>query len=152
MRWPSRLSGRNRAFVAETNARLRDAYFDDNRAGLRPDPEAARQFDFELLLGLLAGFPDLQVVVEGHCDERGSAEYNLALGDRRANQAIQYLAPPGLPASKLRPGSYRREHPQCGEPDESCWGKTGARTWCPWCGSRRELTVCDIKSCQGETT
>lgn len=110
-----------RRFLRETNGRLRDAYFDYDRASLRLDAQQALQFDYQLLRGLLADFPQLLVMVEGHCDERGSAEYNLALGDRRANLAIQYLVELGLPANKLRAVSYGKEKPQCIDDVEACW-------------------------------
>jgi peptidoglycan-associated lipoprotein len=62
-------------------------------------------------------------VVEGHCDERGSAEYNLGLGDRRATSAKDFLVQLGVPADKLKTISYGKERPQCTENDESCWQK-----------------------------
>jgi len=61
--------------------------------------------------------------VEGHCDERGSAEYNLALGDRRATEAKDYLVEFGVPASQLTTISYGKERPQCTEHNEECWQK-----------------------------
>jgi len=60
-------------------------------------------------------------VVEGHCDERGSAEYNLGLGDRRAQSAKDFLVQLGVPADKLRTISYGKERPVCTEANESCW-------------------------------
>ena len=60
-------------------------------------------------------------MVEGHCDERGSAEYNLGLGDRRAQSAKDFLVQLGVPADKLRTVSYGKERPVCTEGNESCW-------------------------------
>jgi len=61
------------------------------------------------------------VIVEGHCDERGSAEYNLALGDRRATAAKDFLVQLGVPADRLKTISYGKERPQCTEENEQCW-------------------------------
>ena len=62
-------------------------------------------------------------MVEGHCDERGSAEYNLGLGDRRASSAKDFLVQLGVPADRLKTISYGKERPQCTESGESCWQK-----------------------------
>ena len=62
-------------------------------------------------------------MVEGHCDERGSAEYNLGLGDGRARAAKDFLVQLGVPADRLRPISYGKERPQCTSADEGCWQK-----------------------------
>ena len=61
------------------------------------------------------------MLIEGHCDERGTGEYNLALGDRRATAARDFLVNLGVPASKLSTVSYGEERPQCREQDESCY-------------------------------
>ena len=63
------------------------------------------------------------VVVEGHCDERGSAEYNLGLGDRRSTSARDFLVQLGVPADRLKTVSYGKERPQCTESNEGCWQK-----------------------------
>jgi peptidoglycan-associated lipoprotein len=62
-------------------------------------------------------------VVEGHCDDRGSAEYNLGLGDRRASSAKDFLVQLGIPADRLKTISYGKERPQCTDENESCWQK-----------------------------
>ena len=64
--------------------------------------------------------PDAVVVLEGHCDERGSAEYNLGLGDRRAAAAKEFLQQLGVPADKVKTISYGKEKPQCTESNEDC--------------------------------
>ena len=74
----------------------------------------------------------VRVLVEGHCDERGSNEYNLALGDRRANSAKNYLVKSGVAASRITSISYGEEQPLCMQQNESCWyrnrrGHFGAR-------------------------
>ena len=65
----------------------------------------------------------VNVLVEGHCDERGSNEYNLALGDRRANSAKNYLVKSGVPESRITTISYGEEQPLCMQQDESCWSR-----------------------------
>ncbi len=66
-------------------------------------------------------FPNTSVIVEGHCDERGSAEYNLGLGDQRASSAKQFLVDLGVPADRLKTVSYGKERPQCSEATEDCY-------------------------------
>jgi peptidoglycan-associated lipoprotein len=112
--------------VSELSARLKDAYFDYDRWDLRMDAVAALKEDAKALAGALEQFPRLRVTIEGHCDERGSAEYNLALEDRRAHSAVELLAQFGVPQARLDSVSYGREAPQCTEPVESCW-KTNRR-------------------------
>lgn len=63
----------------------------------------------------------VQILIEGHCDERGTQEYNLALGDRRAKAAQAYLMSHGVSGSRIRVISYGEEHPLCAAHDESCW-------------------------------
>lgn len=66
---------------------------------------------------------NVRVLVEGHCDDRGTNEYNLALGDRRANSAKNYLIKSGVDASRFTTISYGEEQPLCTQRDESCWSK-----------------------------
>jgi len=96
---------------------VRDAYFDLDKADIRPDARAA----LEKTASFLKGYPNAHVTIEGHCDERGSTEYNLALGDRRANAVKQYLVNLGIPAANLNTVSYGKEKPFCMESNESCW-------------------------------
>jgi len=63
----------------------------------------------------------VKLTVEGHCDERGTREYNMALGDRRANAARAYLVTLGVEASRVRTVSYGKERPFCRESGETCW-------------------------------
>ena len=65
--------------------------------------------------------PEMRVLIEGHCDERGTNEYNLALGDRRANSAKNYLVKSGVMESRITTISYGEEQPLCTEHTESCW-------------------------------
>jgi peptidoglycan-associated lipoprotein len=100
---------------------LRDALFDYDSNNIRDDARAALTADSDALKRILADFPNASVNVEGHCDERGSAEYNLGLGDRRASAARDFLTQLGVPADRLKTISYGKERPVCTESDESCW-------------------------------
>src|SRR3981081_2466692 len=91
----------------------RDAYFDYDKSDIRPDARDALTGDADLLKRVFSKDPGIAVVVEGHCDERGSAEYNLGLGDRRASAARDFLVQLGVPAERLKTLSYGKERPQC---------------------------------------
>ena len=103
--------------------RLLDAYFDYNKSDLRTDAQTALNNDSSELRSLLKEFPNTKFVIEGNCDERGSAEYNLALGDRRAKAAQEFLIQIGVPAARLSTISYGQERPVCTDHDENCWQK-----------------------------
>ncbi len=109
--------------LAEINGALEDAYFPYDRSDLTSDALATLHRDAELLCAILADFPGLTVTIEGHCDERGSAEYNLALGDRRATRAQEVLRDYGVPAAAVQIVSYGKEAPQCLQATESCYQK-----------------------------
>jgi peptidoglycan-associated lipoprotein len=100
---------------------VQDAYFDYDKSDIREDARAALTHDADALKAIFSDFPSAVIVVEGHCDERGSAEYNLGLGDRRAQAAKDFLVQLGIPADKLRTISYGKERPVCTESNESCW-------------------------------
>jgi len=102
---------------------VQDAYFDYDKSDVRGDARDVLTKDAEALKSIMRDFPNATIVVEGHCDERGSAEYNLGLGDRRATSAKDFLVQLGIPADKLRTISYGKERPQCTESNESCWQK-----------------------------
>ena len=102
---------------------LADIYFDYDQSGIRHDAVADLAKDAQALHGILDDFPAGIIVVEGHCDERGSAEYNLGLGDRRAESVHAYLQTLGVPADRLQTVSYGKERPQCTESIEACWQK-----------------------------
>ena len=110
-----------RARIDELLAKIEDAYFDYDKASLRPDAVKALQADSTELRDILKDYPDYKLTIEGHCDERGSAEYNVALGDRRAEAAKDYLVQVGIPATQLNVISYGKEKPVCEEHDEACW-------------------------------
>jgi peptidoglycan-associated lipoprotein len=71
----------------------------------------------------LAKYPSVRVTIEGHCDERGTREYNLALGARRANSVKEYLVSVGVSAGRLDTISYGKERPICSESDEGCYAQ-----------------------------
>jgi peptidoglycan-associated lipoprotein len=96
---------------------VRDAFFDFNKADIRADARDA----LSKTADLLKNYPQFKVTIEGHCDERGSTEYNLALGDRRAAAVKQYLVSLGISADRLSTVSYGKEKPFCTESNETCW-------------------------------
>jgi len=100
-----------------------DAYFDYDKNDIRSDARDALTHDADLLRQIFAQDPNFVVIIEGHCDERGSGEYNLALGDRRANAAHDFLVQLGIPAARLKTISYGKERPQCTDATEECWQK-----------------------------
>lgn len=102
---------------------LKDAFFDYDAVNIREDSRAALLADADALKRIFNDFPSATINVEGHCDERGSAEYNLGLGDRRASSARDFLVQLGVPTAKLRTISYGKERPQCTEADEACYQK-----------------------------
>lgn len=100
---------------------LQDAYFDYDSNNIRGDARTALTSDADALKRIFADFPNATILIEGNCDERGSAEYNLGLGDRRASAAKDFLVSLGVPADKLKTISYGKERPVCTESTESCW-------------------------------
>ena len=110
-----------RARIQDLLDRIQDAYFDYDKHTIRPDAEVALKQDGQTLADIIRQYPDFKLTVEGYCDERGSEEYNLALGDARAKQTKEYLAGLGLPANQLRTISYGKERPVCSDHDEACW-------------------------------
>jgi peptidoglycan-associated lipoprotein len=112
-----------RARIDQLLARIEDAYFDYDRATLRADALKALEKDSTELRNILKDYPDYKLTIEGHCDERGSAEYNIALGEKRAAAAKEYLVQVGIPSGQLNTVSFGKEKPACDGHDESCWQK-----------------------------
>jgi peptidoglycan-associated lipoprotein len=102
---------------------VQDVYFDYDKTDIRNDARDGLAKDATALKSILADFPNASIVIEGHCDERGSAEYNLGLGDRRASAAKEFIQGLGVSADRLKTISYGKERPQCTEQDEACWQK-----------------------------
>jgi peptidoglycan-associated lipoprotein len=96
---------------------VKDAFFDYDKADIRSDARDALSQTAQFL----KSHPELKVVLEGHCDERGSTEYNLALGDRRAASAKQFLTSLGITADRVETVSYGKERPFCSASNEECW-------------------------------
>jgi peptidoglycan-associated lipoprotein len=98
---------------------LAEIHFDYDQSDIREgdrqilakNAEVLKKFDF------------LKITVEGHCDERGSVEYNLALGERRAKGAYDYLVSLGVPADRMKSVSYGKEVPICQQNSEDCWAR-----------------------------
>jgi peptidoglycan-associated lipoprotein len=100
-------------------AGLKRIHFDFDKSEIRPD--AARILDGNI--DWLKSNPRAAVLIEGHCDERGTNEYNLALGDRRAKATMNYLTARGVPAGRITTISYGEERPECTAHGEACWAK-----------------------------
>jgi peptidoglycan-associated lipoprotein len=96
-----------------------DVYFEFDKADIRESERATMSKNADLL----KKYDFIHVRLEGHCDERGTVEYNLALGERRAKAAFDYLVSLGVPADRLRTVSYGKEVPVCTESNEACWQK-----------------------------
>jgi len=94
-------------------------HFDYDRATLRSDDQAT----LDQKVAILTANPDVRIRVSGHCDERGSDEYNLALGNRRANAAKEYLVSHGVDASRIETASFGEERPMAMGHDEDSWAQ-----------------------------
>jgi len=99
------------------NQNIKDVYFDYDKSDIRSDQQSAVQAD----VTFLTEHPDVTFTIGGHCDERGSTEYNLALGDQRASSLKNALVAAGISASRIKTISYGKEKPFCTESNESCW-------------------------------
>ena len=104
---------------ARSTGLIGDVYFDFDKYELK---DSARS-QLNKNASFLKENGEFDVTIEGHCDERGTNAYNLALGDRRANAAAGYMATLGTGADRLTSVSYGEERSQCSTPDESCWSK-----------------------------
>jgi len=96
---------------------VKDVFFDYDSYELRADQQSALQQS----AGFLKQHPNWKITVEGHCDERGSIEYNLTLGTNRAEAVRNALVQAGANASNIRPVTFGKEKPFCNESNESCW-------------------------------
>jgi peptidoglycan-associated lipoprotein len=96
---------------------VKDVYFDYDKADIRGDQQASLQADAQFL----SQHANMTFTIEGHCDERGSTDYNLALGDQRASAVKNALTAAGVSASRIKTISYGKEKPFCTESNEACW-------------------------------
>ena len=110
---------RGESTATPASSPLKDVYFDFDSYTLRADAREILKANSEWL----KANPAAQVQIEGHCDERGTTEYNLALGSRRAESAKDYLVTLGTSADRLSAISYGEELPVCKEQAEECWQK-----------------------------
>ncbi|MGD0095608.1 MAG: peptidoglycan-associated lipoprotein Pal [Terracidiphilus sp.] len=101
----------------EFKTEVQDIFFDYDTDDIRGDAQATLSRD----ASYLAGHPNTKILIGGYCDERGSNEYNLALGQNRANAAKKALVAAGIAADRIRVISYGKEKPFCAESTEECW-------------------------------
>jgi len=104
-------------------AAVSDAYFDYDKSDIRDDARTTLAKDAAALRSILADFPNAVIVLEGHCDDRGSAEYNLGMGELGAASASAYLEGLGVETGRLQRISHGKEKPVCTESSEACWQK-----------------------------
>ena len=114
---PPREQGLTKAAPGPLESPLKDIFFDFDRAEIRPDAKAPLVED----MAWLKAHPKAAITIEGHCDERGTTEYNLALGARRARASKDYFIASGIGANRLRTVSYGKERPFVLGHDESAW-------------------------------
>ena len=120
---PAYPNAETRARIDELIGRIQDAYFDYDQHTLRSDAITTLAADSKELATILQQYPGYKLKIEGYCDERGSAEYNVALGDARAKAAKDYLVNAGVAAGQLDTVSFGKEMPVCTDHDEACWQK-----------------------------
>jgi peptidoglycan-associated lipoprotein len=109
----------SKTFEEEFTENVRDVYFDYDKSDVRDDQKST----LADAASFLKTNASVKFSIEGHCDERGSEEYNLGLGDRRANAVKNYLISLGIDAGRMNPISYGKERPQCREASEDCYQK-----------------------------
>jgi peptidoglycan-associated lipoprotein len=120
---PAAMTAQERETLNQSLAHLSDALFDYDKANIRSDASTTLSGDVSVVKKLLSNYPSQKLIVEGDTDERGSAEYNLALGDKRAHAAESFLVGQGIPQNQLTVVSYGKERPVCDDHDEACWQK-----------------------------
>jgi len=96
---------------------VKDVFFDYDKSVIRPDQTSTVQND----AAFLSQHPNIKVLIEGHCDDRGSEEYNIALGTSRAESVKQVLLQHGISAERIKTISYGKEKPFCTQDNEQCW-------------------------------
>lgn len=108
---------RERQLAAKRAFYNEDVHFDYDKSIIRADSRQVLQKK----AAYMRAHPEVRVIVEGHCDERGSRAYNMALGDRRAKAAKRYLLSLGISKARIKTVSYGKSRPQCRQHNESCW-------------------------------
>lgn len=114
---PVEVPAKTMSLEEEFKANVQDAFFDYDTYDIRGDAQGVLAKD----AAYLVAHPDIKFVIGGYCDERGSNEYNLALGQNRADAAKKALVAAGVAASRIRVVSYGKEKPFCSESSEECW-------------------------------
>ncbi|MBF0542386.1 MAG: peptidoglycan-associated lipoprotein Pal [Nitrospirae bacterium] len=107
------------AVKGETSTPFTDVYFDYDKSDIKSDAKATLKAASDYMIANTAA----TISAEGHCDERGTSEYNMALGDKRAKSVKDYLVSLGVPTDKISTFSYGKEAQVCTEHAESCWSK-----------------------------
>ena len=107
------------AYQKATEAALKDVHFGFDKSDIQESDKTI----LVAIADFLKTYPQANLIIDGNCDERGTVEYNLALGEHRAHAAMDYLVSLGVPAARLTSTSYGKEKPVCTEATESCWGK-----------------------------
>ena len=105
--------------IKELQAKMMDIHFDFDKYSISNDDQPI----LKQVADTLRKNGNVKVTIEGNCDERGTTEYNLALGDKRANAAKDYLLSQGIPSGRMDAISYGEEKPLCTESNETCWAK-----------------------------
>ena len=105
--------------MEELQAGLKDVHFDFDKYDISPEAQAI----LKEAAAAISKNDKARLMVEGHCDERGTNEYNLGLGDKRANSVKVYLGSLGIPSGRIETISYGEEKPVCNESSEECWSK-----------------------------
>jgi peptidoglycan-associated lipoprotein len=111
--------GKKEIAEAAAEKKIGDIHFNFDKYNLQADAKPV----LKEAAGLLLKDGGLKVVIEGNCDDRGTEEYNLALGDRRAQEARTYLVALGVPADRIQTVSYGKEKPLCRQDNETCWAR-----------------------------
>jgi len=105
--------------IRKLQEEIKDIHFDFDKYDIRQDDIPT----LKKVASALQKYPKLRIIIEGHCDERGTNEYNFALGQKRANSAKQYLISLGVSSFRIEIISYGEEKPLCNEQNETCWQK-----------------------------
>ena len=119
----SGMSQNDRNSLNRSLAKLEDVLFDYDKATIRPDASKTLEADLTVIRDVLQRYPSQKVKIEGHADERGSDEYNIALGDKRAVAAKEFFSGMGVSAGQLEIVSFGKQRPVCGDHTEDCWQK-----------------------------
>jgi peptidoglycan-associated lipoprotein len=118
---PKKLTPQQRTDLNALLAKLADAFFDYNQTTIRPDASTTMASNVTAIRNILSEYPTEKLLIEGHADERGSSEYDLALADKRSRAAQEFLATRGIPQNQLSVLSYGEERPACKDQTEACY-------------------------------